>query len=194
MRCTVPVPIPSDLATFKIPTPFASCFRTFRSVALSIFGRPSFTPWAPRAQGNVYACRCSSCLIASTRLGTAPVSGSRPALVIHCTLAATLVVTDGHWPTLSDPNLGARKRLLQRPPARIDASEVSQRRCAIGPGRGRMLRCTVQRMATCCTVSVSNINGLASPTLNYRHETQHLVSRPRSPSPPSRRPAERSTP
>src|SRR6266436_4100938 len=24
---------------------FASCFRTFRSVALSIFGRPSFTPW-----------------------------------------------------------------------------------------------------------------------------------------------------
>jgi hypothetical protein len=46
MRCTVPVPIPSDLATFKIPTPFASCFRTFRSVALSIFGRPSFTPWA----------------------------------------------------------------------------------------------------------------------------------------------------
>src|SRR5262245_7583247 len=46
MRCTVPVPIPSDLATFKMPTPFASCFRTFRSVALSIFGRPSFTPWA----------------------------------------------------------------------------------------------------------------------------------------------------
>ena len=43
-RCTVPVPIPSDLATFKIPTPFASCFRTFRSVAPSIFGRPSFTP------------------------------------------------------------------------------------------------------------------------------------------------------
>jgi hypothetical protein len=27
MRCTVPVPIPSDLATFKIPIPFASCFR-----------------------------------------------------------------------------------------------------------------------------------------------------------------------
>src|SRR5262245_14676279 len=46
MRCTVPVPIPSDFATFKIPTPFASCFRTWRSVALSIFGRPSFTPWA----------------------------------------------------------------------------------------------------------------------------------------------------
>jgi hypothetical protein len=38
--------MPSDFATFKIPTPFASCFRTFRSVALSIFGRPSFTPWA----------------------------------------------------------------------------------------------------------------------------------------------------
>jgi hypothetical protein len=37
MRCTVPVPSPSDLATFKIPTPFASCFLTFRSVALSIF-------------------------------------------------------------------------------------------------------------------------------------------------------------
>src|SRR5262252_6414196 len=46
MRCTVPVPSPNDLATFKIPTPFASCFRTFRSVALSIFGRPSFTSWA----------------------------------------------------------------------------------------------------------------------------------------------------
>jgi hypothetical protein len=40
MRCTVPVPIPSDLATFKIPRPFASCFRTFRSVSLSMFGRP----------------------------------------------------------------------------------------------------------------------------------------------------------
>ena len=38
MRCTVPVPMPSDLATLNIPTPFASCFRTFRSVALSIFG------------------------------------------------------------------------------------------------------------------------------------------------------------
>src|SRR5262249_12872162 len=46
MRWTVPVPIPSDLATFKMPTPFASCFRTLRSVALSIFGRPSFTPCA----------------------------------------------------------------------------------------------------------------------------------------------------
>src|SRR5215472_14608701 len=44
MRCTVPGP--SDLATFKIPTPFVSCFRTFRSVALSIFGWPSFTLWA----------------------------------------------------------------------------------------------------------------------------------------------------
>jgi hypothetical protein len=42
MRWTVPVPIPSDLATLKIPTPFASCFRTLRSIALSIFGRPSF--------------------------------------------------------------------------------------------------------------------------------------------------------
>src|SRR5215831_11969376 len=49
MRCTVPVPSPSDLATFKIPTPFASCFRTFRSVALSIFGRPSFAPCATGA-------------------------------------------------------------------------------------------------------------------------------------------------
>ena len=34
MRWTVPVPMPSDLATFKIPTPFASCFRTLRLVAL----------------------------------------------------------------------------------------------------------------------------------------------------------------
>jgi hypothetical protein len=34
MRCTVPVPSPSDLATFKIPSPFPSYFRTFRSVAL----------------------------------------------------------------------------------------------------------------------------------------------------------------
>ena len=38
MRWTVPVPMPSDLATFKIPTPFASCFRTLRSIVLSIFG------------------------------------------------------------------------------------------------------------------------------------------------------------
>jgi hypothetical protein len=30
--------MPSDLATFKIPTPFASCFRTLRSIVLSIFG------------------------------------------------------------------------------------------------------------------------------------------------------------
>ena len=36
MRCTVPVPMPSDLTTFKIPMPFASCFRTLRSVTLSI--------------------------------------------------------------------------------------------------------------------------------------------------------------
>src|SRR5262245_34065461 len=35
MRCTVPVPIPSDLTTLKIPTPFASCLRTLRSVALT---------------------------------------------------------------------------------------------------------------------------------------------------------------
>ena len=34
IRWTVPVPMPSDLATFRIPMPFASCFRTFRSVAL----------------------------------------------------------------------------------------------------------------------------------------------------------------
>jgi hypothetical protein len=46
IRWTVPVPIPSDLATFKIPMPFASCLRTLRSVVLFIFGRPSFTPWA----------------------------------------------------------------------------------------------------------------------------------------------------
>ena len=38
MRWTVPVPMPSDLATFKIPMPFASCFRTLRSVVVSIFG------------------------------------------------------------------------------------------------------------------------------------------------------------
>jgi hypothetical protein len=44
MRWTVPVPMPSALATLKIPIPFASCFRTLRSVVLSIFGRPSFTP------------------------------------------------------------------------------------------------------------------------------------------------------
>ena len=46
IRWTVPVPMPSDLATFRIPMPFASCFRTLRLVALSIFGGPSFTPWA----------------------------------------------------------------------------------------------------------------------------------------------------
>ena len=45
MRWTVPFPMPSDLAAFKIPMPFAGVC-TFRSVALSIFGRPSFTPWA----------------------------------------------------------------------------------------------------------------------------------------------------
>jgi hypothetical protein len=49
IRWTVPVPMPSYLATFKIPMPFASCFRTLRSVVLSIFGRPSFKPWATAA-------------------------------------------------------------------------------------------------------------------------------------------------
>jgi hypothetical protein len=41
--------MPSDLATFKIPTPFAGSLRTFRSVTRSIFGRPSFTPCATGA-------------------------------------------------------------------------------------------------------------------------------------------------
>ena len=49
IRWTVPVPMPSDLATFKIPRPFASCCRTFRSVALSIFGQQSFTGQPIRA-------------------------------------------------------------------------------------------------------------------------------------------------
>jgi hypothetical protein len=35
MRWTVPVPMPSDFATFRIPMPFASCFRALRSVVLS---------------------------------------------------------------------------------------------------------------------------------------------------------------
>ena len=39
IRWTVPVPTPSNLATFKMPTPLASCFRTLRSVVLSSFGR-----------------------------------------------------------------------------------------------------------------------------------------------------------
>jgi len=42
MRWTVLVPMPSDFATFKIPTPLVSCFRTFRSVALSIANRTRF--------------------------------------------------------------------------------------------------------------------------------------------------------
>jgi hypothetical protein len=71
MRCTVPVPSPSDLATFKIPTPFASCFRTFRSVALSIFGRPSFTPWATaRLSPALIRCR----IIVRSNSANAPVS------------------------------------------------------------------------------------------------------------------------
>ena len=52
MRCTVPVPSPSDLATFRIH--FAICFRTLRSVALSIFGRPSFTPLATARLNCLY--------------------------------------------------------------------------------------------------------------------------------------------
>ena len=48
--------MPSDLATFKIPTPFASCFRTLRSVVLSIFGRPSFTPWCEIKRRCVLRC------------------------------------------------------------------------------------------------------------------------------------------
>src|SRR5262249_30294039 len=35
MRLTVPVPIPSALTTFKIPTSFASCFRTLRCLSLA---------------------------------------------------------------------------------------------------------------------------------------------------------------
>jgi hypothetical protein len=41
MRRTVPVPMPSDLAIFKIPIPFASSLRTLRSVVLSTFGHGS---------------------------------------------------------------------------------------------------------------------------------------------------------
>ena len=62
MRWTVPVPIPSNLAAFKIPTPLASCFRTFRSVALSrpelhapgdgtleaCFDPPIYSDWSER--------------------------------------------------------------------------------------------------------------------------------------------------
>ena len=40
MRWTVPVPMPRDLATFKIPMPFASCVRTLRSVVLSTISQP----------------------------------------------------------------------------------------------------------------------------------------------------------
>ena len=41
-----PVPMRSDLATLKIPTAFASCFRTLRSVALSTPAeRPAFIRW-----------------------------------------------------------------------------------------------------------------------------------------------------
>jgi len=44
MRWTVPVPMSSDLATFKIPIPFASCFRTLRSVVLLAAACPSRVP------------------------------------------------------------------------------------------------------------------------------------------------------
>ena len=45
------VPMRSDLATFKIPTAFASCFRTFRSVALSTPAeRPAFIRWESSSQ------------------------------------------------------------------------------------------------------------------------------------------------
>src|SRR5262245_43706663 len=46
-----PVPMRSDLATFKIPTAFASCFRTLRSVALSTPAeRPAFIRWESSSQ------------------------------------------------------------------------------------------------------------------------------------------------
>jgi len=71
MRWTVPVPIPSDLATFKMPTTFASSFRTLRSVALSIFGRPSFTPWATaRLRPALIRCR----IMVRSNSAKAPVS------------------------------------------------------------------------------------------------------------------------
>jgi hypothetical protein len=82
MRCTVPVPIPSDLATFKIPTPFASFFRIFRST--SILGRPSFTPWRPHARPDVLSCPamisiwtvCRHCLANARVCPTAAVWGA----------------------------------------------------------------------------------------------------------------------
>ena len=40
IRWTVPVPMPSDLATFKIPTPFASCFRTL-AFGRAVYLRPT---------------------------------------------------------------------------------------------------------------------------------------------------------
>src|SRR5262245_13090965 len=65
MRCTVPVPMPSDLATFKIPTPFASSLRTFvRSCCLSSAGRAGnfgvdcsrnvYNPYSRRRAGKVF--------------------------------------------------------------------------------------------------------------------------------------------
>src|SRR5262249_20965875 len=78
MRCTVPVPIPSDLATFKMPTPFASCLRTLRSVVLfTSAGR------APRARPGVLSCPamvsirtvCCHCLAKARVCPTAAVRG-----------------------------------------------------------------------------------------------------------------------
>src|SRR5262249_56420517 len=77
-RCTVPVPSPSDLATFKIPMPFASCFRTLRSVALfTSAGR------ARRARPGVLSCPamvsirtvCCHCLAKARVCPTAAVRG-----------------------------------------------------------------------------------------------------------------------
>src|SRR6476659_7263289 len=50
--------------------PFPSCFRTFRSVALSIFGRPSFTPWATARLSRWR-------IIVRSNSAKAPVSGRR---------------------------------------------------------------------------------------------------------------------
>jgi predicted RecB family nuclease len=46
IRCTVPVPSPSILATLRMPVPFLSCFCALRSSTTSTFGRPSFAPCA----------------------------------------------------------------------------------------------------------------------------------------------------
>src|SRR5262249_31586580 len=73
MRWTVPVPMPSDLATFKIPKPFASCLSREPPARFNPprAGLPQTSPWlTPRGRSRQRGRAPFSSVTSSARLRT----------------------------------------------------------------------------------------------------------------------------